>query len=94
MPVCANSAPEPFKVVAVFKTGSREADGVAYGALGDVQKINRTVVAYAEKPEVLAKLKQTGYKPRFTTPEENVAALTRQIGSYRDVIERAKIKLN
>ncbi len=38
----ANSAPTPFKVAAVFRTGTRQMDQVAYGALGDVQKVNRT----------------------------------------------------
>lgn len=36
------SAPVPFKVVAVYRTGARQADGLAYGALGDVQRVNRT----------------------------------------------------
>ncbi|OGI44345.1 MAG: hypothetical protein A2150_04775, partial [Candidatus Muproteobacteria bacterium RBG_16_64_11] len=38
----ANSPPTPFKVVAVFKTGSSQADTRAYGAITDVQRVNRT----------------------------------------------------
>lgn len=34
--------PTPFKVVAVFDTGNAQADSLAYGALGDVQRVNRT----------------------------------------------------
>lgn len=38
----ANAQPVPFKVVAVFSTGSLAWDRQAYGALADVQKVNRT----------------------------------------------------
>jgi lipoprotein-releasing system permease protein len=38
----AHSAPTPFKVVAVFRTGSMLADLRAYGAITDVQRVNRT----------------------------------------------------
>lgn len=38
----ANSPPTPFKVVAVYRTGTRQMDQFAYGALEDVQKVNRT----------------------------------------------------
>lgn len=38
----ANSPPTPFKVVAVFKTSSAQADNRAYGAITDVQRVNRT----------------------------------------------------
>ena len=38
----ANGQPAPFKVVAIFKTGIQVADSQAYGALGDVQRVNRT----------------------------------------------------
>jgi ABC-type lipoprotein release transport system permease subunit len=34
--------PTPFKVVAVFRTGSVQADTRAYGAITDVQRVNRT----------------------------------------------------
>jgi lipoprotein-releasing system permease protein len=34
--------PTPFKVVAVFKTGNLITDRQAYGAIADVQKVNRT----------------------------------------------------
>lgn len=36
------SAPTPFKVVGIFKTGNKASDSGAYGAIGDVQKVNRT----------------------------------------------------
>ncbi len=38
----ANGAPTPFKVVSVFKTGNRLFDSLAYAALADVQRVNRT----------------------------------------------------
>jgi len=38
----ANSPPTPFKVVAVYRTGSVQADIRAYGAITDVQRVNRT----------------------------------------------------
>jgi lipoprotein-releasing system permease protein len=38
----AKSPPTPFKVVAVFRTGSMQADTRAYGAVTDVQRVNRT----------------------------------------------------
>jgi lipoprotein-releasing system permease protein len=38
----AKSPPTPFKVVAVFRTGSMQADTRAYGAITDVQRVNRT----------------------------------------------------
>ncbi|OGX05557.1 MAG: hypothetical protein A2Z88_09120 [Omnitrophica WOR_2 bacterium GWA2_47_8] len=38
----SNGPPTPFKVVAVFKTGNKLTDSLAYGALNDVQKVNRT----------------------------------------------------
>lgn len=38
----AERPPVPFKVVAVFKTGNRLLDEQAYGALADVQAVNRT----------------------------------------------------
>jgi lipoprotein-releasing system permease protein len=34
--------PTPFKVVAIFDTGSVQANSQAYGALSDVQRVNRT----------------------------------------------------
>ena len=34
--------PTPFKIVAVFDTGNVQADNLAYGALSDVQRVNRT----------------------------------------------------
>ncbi len=37
----AKSAPIPFKVVAIFKTGNKMSDAQAYGAIGDVQKVNQ-----------------------------------------------------
>lgn len=38
----AAAQPTPFKVVAIFKTGNILWDSQAYGAIGDVQKVNRT----------------------------------------------------
>jgi len=38
----ANNSPKPFKVVGIFKTGTKNADGLAYAALTDVQSINQT----------------------------------------------------
>jgi len=38
-----NSAPIPFKIVGVFKTGVSITDTLAYGALPDVQKVNQTL---------------------------------------------------
>ena len=35
-------APTPFKVVAVFDTGNVQADNQAFGAISDVQRVNRT----------------------------------------------------
>lgn len=37
---------------------------------------------------------QVIFKPRFTSPEENVALLTTQIARYKEVIEKAKIKVD
>ncbi len=39
----ANTPPAPFKVVGVYRTGNRLADVNAYGSLGDVQKVKRTL---------------------------------------------------
>ena len=38
----AADAPVPFKIGAIFKTGNRMFDNQAFGALADVQKVNRT----------------------------------------------------
>ncbi|MDO8579928.1 MAG: ABC transporter permease [Candidatus Omnitrophota bacterium] len=38
----AEGPPTPFKIVGIFKTGNKLSDNVAYGALADVQKVNRT----------------------------------------------------
>jgi lipoprotein-releasing system permease protein len=38
----ARSLPLPFKVVGIFKTGNKQADLVAYGAITDVQRVNHT----------------------------------------------------
>lgn len=38
----SQGAPVPFKVVAIFKTGSIQFDETAYGSLADVQNVNRT----------------------------------------------------
>lgn len=38
----ASGQPTPFKVVAIFKTGNLVWDLQAYGAIADVQKVNRT----------------------------------------------------
>lgn len=38
----AQGSPVPFKVVGVYHTGIRQADVMAYGALGDVQAVNGT----------------------------------------------------
>lgn len=38
----AHGTPTPFKIVAFYRTGTKLADGQAYGDLGDVQKVNRT----------------------------------------------------
>ncbi len=38
----ANGMPSPFKVVAIFKTGTKQMDNVAFGAISDIQKVNQT----------------------------------------------------
>ncbi|MBK9294649.1 MAG: ABC transporter permease [Oligoflexia bacterium] len=38
----ANSAPIPFKVVGIYKTGNKLADASAYGAIGDVQRVSKS----------------------------------------------------
>jgi len=42
MVASATNVPIPFKVVGIFRTGSRFADQGAYGALADIQAVNRT----------------------------------------------------
>lgn len=39
----AKSSPTPFKVVGIYKTGNKLSDSLAYGALGDIQKVNQTL---------------------------------------------------
>ncbi len=58
-----------------------------------VQRINRAFTSHAAKPEVLAKLAVL-FTPTFTSPEENVALMTREIATWKSVIERAQIKVD
>lgn len=39
----AKSSPTPFKIVGVYKTGNKLSDSLAYGSLGDIQKVNQTL---------------------------------------------------
>lgn len=39
----AKSSPTPFKIVGIYKTGNKLSDGLAYGSLGDIQKVNQTL---------------------------------------------------
>jgi lipoprotein-releasing system permease protein len=39
----AKSSPTPFKIVGVYKTGNKLSDALAYGALGDIQKVNQAL---------------------------------------------------
>ncbi len=43
MVALANANPTPFKVVAAFRTGTKQTDTQAFGALGDVQRVNKTL---------------------------------------------------
>jgi lipoprotein-releasing system permease protein len=38
----ANSSPTPFKIAAIFQTNNKMLDSQSYGAIGDVQKVNKT----------------------------------------------------
>ncbi len=42
MTSAGRSAPMPFKIVGVYQTGNKMADVQAYGAISDVQRLNRT----------------------------------------------------
>ena len=38
----AKSSPTPFKIAGIYKTGNKLSDALAYGSLGDIQKVNKT----------------------------------------------------
>jgi tripartite-type tricarboxylate transporter receptor subunit TctC len=59
-----------------------------------VQRINRATVEHLAKPDVAAKATQIFLPPKTSTPEELSAILASTIARYKEVIERAAIKVD
>jgi tripartite-type tricarboxylate transporter receptor subunit TctC len=59
-----------------------------------VQRLNREMRAVLARPEVIAKLTNVGLPPKSSTSEEMTSRVAREVALWREVIDKAKIKVN
>ncbi|WP_375459446.1 Bug family tripartite tricarboxylate transporter substrate binding protein [uncultured Enterovirga sp.] len=58
-----------------------------------VKKINEAIYTTLKKPEIASKLRDQGIEVDYKTPEDFGKFLVAEIAKFKDIVERAKIKI-
>jgi tripartite-type tricarboxylate transporter receptor subunit TctC len=59
-----------------------------------IERLNKEINRIVHLPEVVAQLKKQGVTPTGGSPEELRALISREIAEWKEVAQKAKIKIN